>query len=196
MNKKNQMFQIRIHGRGGQGVVAMAEIMAIAFFNDGKYAQAFPHFGVERSGAPIQSFIRVSDQEILVREHVYEPDILIILDSSLIGKVDIFSGIKNDTKIIVNSSLNSEDVFIQIKKFINLSTNFNKKNVFSFDASKVALEVFGKNIVNTAMLGVLTKIPGLLKVDSAIKAIKEKFSDKGVDVINKNILIINKINAS
>ena len=111
------MMQIRIHGRGGQGVVAMAEILAIAFFDNGQIAQAFPHFGVERSGAPIQSFVRVSDQEISSREHVYEPDILVVLDDSLIGKADIFVGIKPKTKIIINSKDRAEKLLIEFKKY-------------------------------------------------------------------------------
>jgi pyruvate ferredoxin oxidoreductase gamma subunit len=188
------MMQIRIHGRGGQGVVSMAEILAIAFFNDGKQSQAFPSFGVERSGAPIQSFVRVSEDEISTREHVYNPDVLIILDFSLLGKADIFSGIKKDTKIIINSSLKEEDVVNEIKKFSKSSLKIENKNVFSFDASKIALEVFGKNMVNTVMLGFLSDRPALLKKSSVKKAIIEKFSEKGKDVVDKNILAINKIN--
>lgn len=193
MNKKINK-EIRIHGRGGQGVVAMAEILAIAFFNDGKIAQAFPHFGVERSGAPIQSFVRVSDQEISTREHIYSPDLLIILDSSLIIRPEVFVGIKKDSQIIINSNLSSADIFSQIKKSTKLPAGLTVKNIFSVDASKIALEVFGKNMVNTAMLGALSQIPGLLKIEGSIKAVKEKFSDKGLDIVNKNIMAIKKSN--
>lgn len=193
MNKKINK-EIRIHGRGGQGVVAMAEILAIAFFNDGKIAQAFPHFGVERSGAPIQSFVRVSDQEVSTREHIYSPDLLIILDSSLIIRPEVFVGIKKDSQIIINSNLSSVDIFSQIKKSTKLPVGLTVKNIFSVDASKIALEVFGKNMVNTAMLGALSQIPGLLKIEGSIKAVKEKFSDKGSDIVNKNIMAIKKSN--
>ena len=181
------MKQIRIHGRGGQGVVAMAEVLAIAFFNDGQISQAFPHFGVERSGAPIQSFVRVSPEEIKTREHVYHPDILIILDDSLISKADVFFGIKKDSIIIINSKLKPSD----ISKLI--SGSFSEKNVFSIDASSVALEVFGRNITNTVILGALTKIPGLLSSEAMVRAIKEKFSYKGSETVNKNILAVRKI---
>lgn len=186
-------MQIRIHGRGGQGVVAMAEILAIAFFDNGQIAQAFPHFGVERSGAPIQSFVRVSDQEISSREHVYEPDILVVLDDSLIGKADIFVGIKPKTKIIINSKDSAEKLLIEFKKSAKLPQGFSEKNIFVSDATSLALEVFGKNMVNTAMLGALCKVPGLIKKESAILAVKEKFSYKGPEILEKNILIINKI---
>ncbi len=184
--------EIRIHGRGGQGVVAMAEILAIAFFNDAKIAQAFPHFGVERSGAPIQSFVRVSEKEILTRQHIYSPDILIILDASLIGRADIFSGIKKDSQIIINSPSKPAEIFLEIKNNTKLPVGFKLGNIFVGDASKIALEIFGKNMVNTTMLGFLSKVPGLLNVEGSIKAVKEKFFDKGREIVNKNILAIKK----
>ncbi len=187
------MKQIRIHGRGGQGVVAMAEILAIAFFNNGQKSQAFPNFGVERSGAPIQSFVRFSDDDILLREHVYIPDILIILDASLIGKTDLFSGIKKDSQIIINSSLKSDELLAKFKQDSNFPKNFNRDNIFSCDASKIALEVFGKNIVNTAILGFLVKGPKLLKKEAVLKAISEKFLEKGKNIIKLNNLIVDKV---
>lgn len=185
--------EIRIHGRGGQGVVAMAEILAIAFFNDGRVAQAFPHFGVERSGAPIQSFVRVSEKPILTRQHVSSPDVLIILDDSLIAKADIFLGIKKTSQIIINSNKKSQEIFSEIKSLGKLPSGFKVNNIFSFDASKVALEIFGKNMVNTAMLGVLTKVPGLLNIEGCFRAVKEKFSSKGQEIVGKNILAIKKM---
>lgn len=187
------MIQIRIHGRGGQGVVAMAEILAIAFFNNGQNAQAFPHFGVERSGAPIQSFVRVSQQKIFSREHVYEPDILIILDDSLLGKADLFSGIKAHTKVIINSKEAAKDLLNKFKKISKIPSGFSEKNIFAKDATSLALEIFAKNMVNTAMLGFLCQVPGLIKKEAAISAVKEKFANKGADIIEKNILIINRI---
>lgn len=184
--------QIRIHGRGGQGVVAMAEMLATAFFIDGYRVQAFPSFGVERSGAPIQSFVRISSQEILTREHVYKPDLLLILDFSLIGRDDIFVGIKNSTKIIINSNLKPIEVFQKIKIATKLPDGFKSSNIIVVDATKIALNIFGKNLVNTIMLGVLTKIPDLLKITSVQQAIVEKFSDKGEEIVKKNILAINQ----
>ncbi|HPT08471.1 MAG TPA: 2-oxoacid:acceptor oxidoreductase family protein [bacterium] len=185
--------QIRIHGRGGQGVVAMAEILATAFFIDGYQVQAFPSFGVERSGAPIQSFVRISRQEILTREHVYQPDLLLILDFSLISRDNIFSGIKSSTIMIINSNLKSADVLKMIKKFTKLPIGFTLSNIIVIDATKIALDIFEKNIVNTIMLGALVKIPNLLKLSSARQAIREKFSDKGEDIVKKNILAISQV---
>ena len=189
--KKTSEQQIRIHGRGGQGVVAMAEILATAFFIDGYNVQAFPNFGVERSGAPIQSFVRISLENILTREHVYEPDILLILDFTLIGKTDIFSGIKKTTKIIINSELNSSDIVKIIKTKIKVPKEFNLKNIITVDATGIALNIFGKNIVNTAMLGSLINIPGLLKLESAKTAVIKKFSVKGDEIVKKNIEAVN-----
>lgn len=184
------MIEIRIHGRGGQGVVAASELLAIAFFKDGKKSQAFPNFGVERSGAPIQSFVRVSDKDILSRDHVYNPDILIIQDDSLIGKSNVFSGIKKSTLIIINSKEKLNNLFVKIKKEKDLPKNFSEKNILIVDASKVALEIFKKNIVNTAILGTLAKIPNLLNLKAIFLAVEEKFQDKGKDIIEKNILAI------
>ncbi len=186
--------EIRIHGRGGQGVVAMAEILAIAFFNNGKNSQAFPNFGVERSGAPIQSFVRISDEEISIREHIYEPDILIILDFSLIGRADLFSGLKKNSIIIINSELEADKIFQEINKKYKLVNGFKSSQIYSFPASKIAIDIFGKNMVNTVMLGALCNLPDLLDIDSAINAVKIKFSEKGSEIVNKNILAIKKIN--
>ncbi len=184
--------QIRIHGRGGQGVVAMAEILAIAFFVDGYQVQAFPNFGVERSGAPIQSYVRISNRDISTREHIYEPDILLILDSTLIGKTNIFLGIKKTTKIIVNTNLNLSELIEIIKTNTKLPKGFDFKNIMGINATSIALNIFGKNIVNTAMLGSLINIPGLLKLESAKIAIKKKFSDKGHDIVEKNIKAVSQ----
>jgi len=98
------MKQVRIHGRGGQGVVTAAELIAIAAFNDGHKAQAFPSFGVERTGAPIEAFARIDDKPIRLREHIYEPDVLIIQDSSLLATVAVTHGSNKKTIIIINSS--------------------------------------------------------------------------------------------
>lgn len=185
------MKQIRIHGRGGQGVVAMAEILAIAFHNNGQITQAFPHFGVERSGAPIQSFARISDQEILTREHVYEPDFLIILDDSLFAKVNLFSGLKKDTKIIINTSFDKKKMLEKINKEAKIKVK--ESNVFLVGATAIALEIFGKKMVNTIMLGALANIPGLIEVEAIKKAIKEKFLEKGSEIIEKNFLAVDKI---
>ncbi len=175
------MEQIRIHGRGGQGVVTAAELIAIAAFYDGKETQAFPNFGVERSGAPIQSFVRVSKEKIITREQIYNPSILIIQDASLIDSIDVFAGADKETKIIINSPQNH---------WPKLKQRF--PQLISTPATQIALEILGKNIVNTVILGALVKDTEIVSLNSLKKAIKLKLASKGIDIINKNILAINK----
>src|SRR3990167_1796075 len=98
------MIEIRIHGRGGQGVVTAAELIAIAAFKNGKQAQAFPSFGVERTGAAVESYARIDDQPIITRQQIYQPDILIIQDSTLLGNTDVAKGVSKKTVIIVNTA--------------------------------------------------------------------------------------------
>lgn len=135
------MEQIRIHGRGGQGVVTAAELIALAAFYDGHEAQAFPSFGVERTGAPIQSFVRISNQAIITREQIYEPTVLIIQDATLLETVDVFTGCQKNTLIIINAKEN---------KWPKLTAKFSR--VYFSPATEIALEIFGKNIVNTVIL--------------------------------------------
>ena len=175
------MEQIRIHGRGGQGVVTAAELIAIAAFYEGKEAQAFPNFGVERTGAPISAFARISDKAIIIREQIYQPTILIIQDQTLIGTVDVFAGTDKNTIIIINSPT---DNWPELKKRF--------KHIYFTPATEIALEIFGRNIVNTVILGAFAKYTGLVRLDSLKYAISEKFKDKGEAIIAKNILAVTK----
>lgn len=176
------MEQIRVHGRGGQGVVKAAELIAIAAFEEGKYAQAFPNFGVERSGAPIQSYARISDEEIITHEQIYKPSVLIIADATLIGHVDVFSGADKNTIVIING---------QEKNYPNLKLK--TKKIYFAPATEIALEIFGKNIVNTIILGAFAKHTSLISLESLEKAIKEKFKNKGEETIQKNISALEKV---
>jgi len=174
------MYQIRIHGRGGQGVVTAAELIAIAAFQDGKTAQAFPYFGVERTGAPIEAFARIDDRPIGLREQVHEPDIIIIQDPTLLTAIDVARGANKKTIAIINSSKNKNEIKI----------NLPQKNIFVVDATKIAMEKIGRNIVNTTILGAFAKATGLVSLEALKKAIKEKFGDKGEAIVNKNIQAI------
>lgn len=177
------MFQIRIHGRGGQGVVTAAELIAIAAFKSGKQAQAFPSFGVERTGAPIEAYARIDDKPIRTREHIYAPDVLIIQDASLLGSVDVAHGAANKTLMIINTAKTKE----QLKQF---KIGLPEKNIYLIDATKIALEIIGKNIVNTVILGAFAKTTGLVSLDALKKAIEEKFREKGREITDKNIKAI------
>jgi len=176
------MLQIRIHGRGGQGAVTAAELIAISAFKDGKISQAFPSFGVERTGAPVESYVRISDKEIRTREQVYEPDVLVVLDPTLLSVVDLAKGTSNKTKLIINTAESKEKIKI----------NLPLENIFTIDATKIALEIFGKNLANTVILGAFAKDSKLITLKSLEEAIKEKFRDKGKEIVEKNIKAIER----
>ena len=183
------MKQIRLHGRGGQGVVTAAELIAIAAFADGHEAQAFPSFGVERTGAPIQAFARIDDSFIKTREQIYNPDILLILDSTLLETVDMTSDCDKNTLIIINTSLDKDKLKLTYGKD---KTKILEENIFAVDATKIALEILGRNIANTTILGTLVKAIPSISLEGMKKAIKQKFKEKGSEIINKNIKAVEK----
>jgi pyruvate ferredoxin oxidoreductase gamma subunit len=158
------MKEIRFHGRGGQGAVTAAMILAVGAFQDGKYTQAFPRFGVERRGAPVEAFTRISDEFIRRKSAVYEPDICVVLDSTLFGAVDITKGLKEGGMVIVNTHMSAEEL------------GLGDLNVKSLDVSKLAMDVLGRDIVNTAMLGAFAGFTGMVSVEGLIKGVEEHFS--------------------
>jgi 2-oxoacid:acceptor oxidoreductase gamma subunit (pyruvate/2-ketoisovalerate family) len=183
------MKQIRLHGRGGQGVVTAAELIAIAAYHDGHQSQAFPSFGVERTGAPIQAFARIDDKFIRNREQVYNPDILIIIDPSLIGLVDMTSDCNKDVKIIVNTTQTASELGLTFGK---KKEKIPLENICAVDATKIALEILGRNLANTTILGALSKTVDLVSIIGLREAIREKFEEKGETVVKKNIEAIEK----
>lgn len=172
------MKEIRIHGRGGQGSVTAAELLAVAAFADGKFSQAFPAFGVERRGAPVQAFTRVSDEPIRLRSQIYEPDYVIVQDPTLLEVVDVASGTKNGGVIIINTEYPPE-------KF-DLNTD---AKIMTVDATKIALDVIGRPIVNTVLLGAFAGATGEVNPESIMEAVKERFpgkvGDKNAEAIKK-----------
>lgn len=158
------MIEIRFHGRGGQGSVTAAEILAKAAFKDGKYSQAFPFFGVERRGAPVMAFTRIDDEPIEIRYQIYNPDYVLVLDDGLMNVVDVFSGIKDNTEVMINIP----------EEF----KGSGEHEVYSIDATGIALELLGRNIVNTIILGYFAKKTGIVTIDSLIEVILETFPGK------------------
>lgn len=160
------MIEIRMHGRGGQGAVVACKILASALFKEGKFAQSFPAFGVERRGAPVQAFTRVDDKPINLRTEIYEPDLLVVLDPTLLQTVDITKGLKAGGKILINTAL-------PVSSF-DLPDTFDVKTI---DASKIALNnklgSVSQPIVNTAILGAFSKFTGVVGIDAVVEAIKE-----------------------
>lgn len=172
------MKEIRLHGRGGQGAVTAASILAVAGFADKKYTQAFPTFGVERRGAPVTAFVRIDDNFIRRRDQVYNPDILVVLDSSLFKVVDVTAGAKPGAMIIINTSGKASDY--KLEGF----------DVRCIDATKEAFSVLGRDIVNTAMLGAIAAYTGLVKKEAIHEAIKEQFSG---ELAAKNIKLVDQV---
>jgi len=170
--------EIRIHGRGGQGSVTAAELIAVAAFEDGKWSQAFPYFGTERRGAPVTAFARISDKQIRTRSQVYQPDYVIVQDPSLIHAVDVAGGLKETGLLIVNSEMKPSE--------LKITTNARVKTL---DATKLALDVIGLPIVNTALLGAFAGATGEIHLESVSKAIKERFPGK---VGEKNVTAVKK----
>ena len=160
------MFEIRIHSRGGQGGVTAARLLALAAIHDGKYATAAPFYGAERRGAPIVSFVRIDDKPIRIYSQIKKPDMVIVLDATVMDIVDVLQGLKAGGRVLVNS---------QQKKVFS---GYSSSNV---DLTGIALReklvVSGSPILNTPVIGALAKM-GIVSADSAKKAIREMFSDE------------------
>jgi pyruvate ferredoxin oxidoreductase gamma subunit len=163
------MLEIRFHGRGGQGAVTSAELIAVAAINKGMYAQAFPSFGPERRGAPVVAFCRVDDKRILARTKVYEPDVVVILDSGLLTLIDPVEGLKPNGMLILNSKKSYEEIMNECRFSCRVGI---------VDADRIAREELGRVIVNTTMLGAVIKATGLLEVEDMRGPMLERFGTK------------------
>ena len=160
------MIEVRWHGRGGQGAVTSVELLAVSAIAAGKYAQGFPSFDPERRGAPVAAFTRIDDKKINVRSGIYEPDVVLVLDSSLIGLVNVLDGLKPGGKVIVNTHKTPED----IKKDLNF-----KGSVATVDGTGIARKEMGVPIANTTMIGALLKITGIMELDAMKESIEHRF---------------------
>ena len=172
------MKEIRIHGRGGQGSVTAAELLARALFEDGKESQAFPMYGSERMGAPVQAFVRLSDKPIRIREQIHHPDYVIVQDPTLIGTVSVAEGIKEGGLVLVNTDRKPED--------LGLDT---KARVLTVNATDIAREVIGVPIPNTVLLGAFAGATGEVSIESLKKVVEERFGDEAG---KKNALAVEK----
>jgi pyruvate ferredoxin oxidoreductase gamma subunit len=165
------MLEVRIHGRGGQGVVTAAEMLSLAAFNEGRYAQAFPSFGSERMGAPVVSFCRIDDHEIRVREPVMEPDALIIQDPTLLHQVDVFGGSKPEGFILINTAKSFDG--LGLGDFVK---GFRHERLLTVPAGDLAREHTGRPVANAALLGGFAALSGLVSLDAVERAIRERFA--------------------
>lgn len=167
------MFQVRIHGRGGQGVVTAAEMLSIAAFREGRHAQAFPSFGSERTGAPVVAFCRIDDKEIRLREPILEPDALIIQDPTLLHQVDVFGGLARDGYILINTTRTFEA--LGVGEFVR---EFRAERLCTVPATELALKHVGRPLPNAALLGGFAALSGRISLESVAAAIRETFDGK------------------
>lgn len=170
MTLLSQLTEVRIHGRAGSGVVSAGYLLAVAAFHDKKFSQAFPMFGIERSGSPVTSYVRISDRKIDLRSQIYEPDYSIVFDPSLLASVDVAAGVKNC--VVINS-----------KKPLDIGPK-----AVVVDASK-----FGTTFFNVSMIAAFAHCTSLVSKSSVLKAVEEIFSRKGDDIVSRNKAVVENV---
>lgn len=175
------MIEIRIHGLGGQGVVTMSEILALACYWSGREAQAFPVFGPERTGAPVTGFIRLDDKPIRLRSQIYEPDIIVVTDDKLLNKINVAQGAKHATRLIINTVRPCAEVAKNIK--------LKAKQIICYNAGAL---VSDRRLANSALLGFVAKTMALAGLADCQRAIKDKLKDKDAPIVKANIEALNK----
>ena len=165
------LFQVRIHGRGGQGVVTAAELLSVAAFREGRHAQAFPSFGSERTGAPVVAFCRISDHEIRAHEPVASPDALIIQDPTLLHQVDLFRGLPEAGYLLINSSRGFSELGLG-----DLAAKVRPERAVAVPATEIARETVGRPIANAVLLGGFAALTEVISLASVVAAIRDRFS--------------------
>ena len=174
-----ELLEVRWHGRGGLGAVTSAELIARAAISEGKYAQSFPSFGPERRGAPVIAFLRISDEFIRTRTPIDEPDVVIVLDPGLLHAVDVTSGLKKNGRIIINSR----------KSPAELKSEFGYRwPTATVNATRIARETIGIPITNTAMIGALQRITEVVKMESLVEQLQERFGIRAkgnIEAVNR-----------
>jgi 2-oxoacid:acceptor oxidoreductase gamma subunit (pyruvate/2-ketoisovalerate family) len=166
---KDSLMEIRFHGRGGQGAWTASQLLAYGGLKEKKYVQSFPTFGPEREGAPVQAFTRISDEPIIIHSMVYEPEIVVVLDSTLLGP-EVVEGVNSETVLVVNTEGSPQ----QVKEDLGLMEN----DVWVVNATELAMKILGRPITNTAVLGALLKARSVIELESLLEAIKERFPER------------------
>jgi len=175
---ENNLYDIRLHGRGGQGTVSAAALLALAAFEDGFESQAFPKFGSERRGAPVEAYVRISNAEIRVHNQIYKPDAIVIQDATLLHSKTVLQGLKNGGLVVLNSEKQAAD----FKKASN--SNF---NWICIPASSIAQELLGKPLPNTVLLGALSACSGWVSCSALEQAVTNHLASKGEKIVKANI---------
>lgn len=164
--------QVRLHGRGGQGTVTGAELLSVAAFEDGLYAQAFPSFGSERMGAPVEAYCRIGHRVIRTREPVRSPDVVIIQDPTLLGQVDLFGGLQADGYVLLNSVASFDELGLG-----ELRAMFRRDHLLTVPATDIAREHLGRTTPNSALLGGFAAMTGIVSFEGVCRAIRHRFTD-------------------
>jgi len=167
------MFQVRIHGRGGQGVVTAAELLSVAAFEEGKYAQAFPTFGSERMGAPVVAFCRIDDRPIRLREPIVDPDALIVQDPTLVHQVDLFGGVPDTAFVLVNTTRSFDELGLA-----DVAARLRPERLLTVPATELAREHLGRPVPNAALLGAFAALTEVVSLAAVAAAIRERFPAK------------------
>ena len=176
-------IEVRWHGRGGQGVVTASKILAEAAILINKFVLAFPEFGPERAGAPVKSFNRIDSQPISTHIQINAPDVVVVLDSTLIGMVDVCEGLSKDGVLIINTNKNPQE----IRKCFETPIG----KIATVAATDIAIREFKRNIPNTPMIGALVKVTGILKLEDILEGFKKQYSGKfGPEIIEANLKAI------
>ena len=174
-----KIIEVRWHGRGGQGAWTASELLARAAIYEGKYIQSFPEFGPERMGAPVAAFTRISTEPIQIHCAVYNPDVVAVLDPTLLKTVPVTRGLNEEGTIIINSKENPADT----RKMLNTD----KGKIWTVPATEIAMRILGRPITNTAMLGAVARITEAVKLESIEKVVEERFRR---DIAEKNVAVV------
>ncbi len=180
----DKILEIRWHGRGGQGVKTAAMLFAEAAFEGGKHIQGFSDYGPERSGAPIQGFTRLSEGPIHLHNFITEPDIVVVLDPTLLGTVAVTEGLKKEGKVLVNSSHDPAELAAKL--------GVDKEQVFVVDAKKISLETMGRDMPNSPMMGALVKVVGLVELSWVNETFEKKFGGKSEKIVADNVAAVKR----
>ena len=181
------MFEVRFHGRGGQGAVTAADLLALAAFEEGRHAQSFPNFGSERMGAPVVAYCRLGERAIRTREPVMAPDCVIVIDPTLVHQVDLFAGLGPDGYLLVNSSRGLDELGLE-----SLAVRFRPERLLTVPATEVALRQVGKPLPNAAMLGGFAALTAEVTVAAVSSAIRERFS-ASPSVAERNVAAVAEV---
>jgi len=180
MTEAKSLIEIRWHGRGGQGAVTSAELVAQAAISEGKFAQAFPSFGPERRGAPVLAFVRISaKQPIKIRAEIVAPDVVVVLDPTLLRIVKVTSGLKEKGILVVNTKKSDDQIRSEFGDECQLAL---------VDATTIARELLGVPITNTTMIGALVKATGVVKLESLFEPLKQRFgrlAERNAEAMNR-----------